>query len=481
MRNIYKILMLALVIGATSCEDYLDKPAPTDGVSGLTVFASTEGVRAYLNGINKNIKDYGTTTDMDGAHSISVRNEARGIDAVFTDLYGWYGSAYEYRDVGRNQDSNAAVNIWTYLYDIIAQTNLLINGVETGSLSDQESAGFIAEAKAIRAWCYFNLVRQYAHNNPDDTSVPLYTDVIDGSALDGGSRETVRVIYDQIIGDLEDAKTDIPSTSSNKSSITTNIVNGLLARVYSTIGVWDNSAWAKAEAAAQAARTGFPLSANEYSDEFTSVGATEWIWGYEFTAEDNGGWTNLASWWDLDWSDGKDGYSNFNWSVEFVDMFSTTDVRNLFTRDITFVFDNPEGDLMYGTRKFQFLADFSDDYVMMRSAEMYLIEAEALAEQGSDAAAATLLFELQSNRDVNAVASGNIGTALMDEILVERRKELYGELGVSFLDAKRKNIPLVRGASHNPVFRFTIQPGDDLLILDIPMAEINANQNISGK
>ena len=45
-----------------------------------------------------------------------------------------------------------------------------------------------------------------------------------------------------------------------------------------------------------------------------------------------------------------------------------------------------------------------------------------------------MLYELQLDRDPNAVASGNTGQALIDEILLERRKELYGEVGVGYLE-----------------------------------------------
>jgi hypothetical protein len=44
---------------------------------------------------------------------------------------------------------------------------------------------------------------------------------------------------------------------------------------------------------------------------------------------------------------------------------------------------------------------------------------------------------LQNNRDVKAVKSNNTGAALLEEILVERRKELYLEIEVEWFDAKR--------------------------------------------
>ena len=59
---------------------------------------------------------------------------------------------------------------------------------------------------------------------------------------------------------------------------------------------------------------------------------------------------------------------------------------------------------------------------------MMLIEIEAKPRLGKENEAANMLFSLQLNRDPNSKASGNTGEALIEEILIERRKELYGEM-----------------------------------------------------
>jgi hypothetical protein len=109
---------------------------------------------------------------------------------------------------------------------------------------------------------------------------------------------------------------------------------------------------------------------------------------------------------------------------------------------------------------------------------MYLIEAEAKAELG-EADAEDWLFGLQSNRDPNAVKSGNTGQDRIDEILVERRKELYGEIGVSFLDIKRRQIPLERTGNHPEAYKFNFPANSENFILRIPHREIDSNVNIT--
>ena len=72
----------------------------------------------------------------------------------------------------------------------------------------------------------------------------------------------------------------------------------------------------------------------------------------------------------------------------------------------------------------------------MRVAEMYLIEAEAKARMGTGGAEA--LLPLAENRDPSYVLSTNSGQDLIDEVLLQRRWELWGE-GFRFNDLKRLN------------------------------------------
>ena len=98
------------------------------------------------------------------------------------------------------------------------------------------------------------------------------------------------------------------------------------------------------------------------------------------------------------------------------------------------------------------------------------------ARLGNDSEAQNVLFRLQSNRDPQATASGNSGNPLLKEILVERRKELYGELGIEWFDAKRLRRGITRTGNHR-IFK-NLEPDDNRFFLKIPQAEIDANENI---
>ena len=143
---------------------------------------------------------------------------------------------------------------------------------------------------------------------------------------------------------------------------------------------------------------------------------SEWIWAMPQQL-DQSNYFDIAphSFTDIN----SDGYGLAYWNRDFVALFSDTDVRNTFTNQF-----EGEEETRYNTwasTKIQEFA-FTSDIPIIRSVEMHLIEAEARPRLGDETEAANLLFELQKNRDVNAIPSGNIGESLIDEILVERRK-----------------------------------------------------------
>jgi len=118
---------------------------------------------------------------------------------------------------------------------------------------------------------------------------------------------------------------------------------------------------------------------------------------------------------------------------------------------------------------------------------MYLIEAEALARQaGKEDQAKDVLFLLAKNRDPQYVRSTKTGTAFIEEILVQRRVELWGE-GRNWTDLKRLNLPLVRPTAANAGMGFHVESfatvvnvpaGGNIWTWMIPRAEIDANPNL---
>jgi hypothetical protein len=61
---------------------------------------------------------------------------------------------------------------------------------------------------------------------------------------------------------------------------------------------------------------------------------------------------------------------------------------------------------------------------------------------------------------------------------VERRKELYGEIGVEWFDAKRLRRGITRTGNHRILAAGSLTADDKKFFLKIPQAEIDANDFI---
>ena len=171
--------------------------------------------------------------------------------------------------------------------------------------------------------------------------------------------------------------------------------------------------------------------------------------------------------------------------------FPSTDVRtkNFDATGLHTSLSLPSNYSKYPYTSQKFLAvstsDSRCDVPLMRAAEMYLIQAEALARiSGSEAASRTVYNAFMLNRNPSYVPSSNTGTAYINEILDSRRIELWGE-GFRFLDLKRLNLPLDRGSSSttNHVSTvvnnvFSVPAGDKKWQYLIPRKEIDASNGL---
>ncbi|WP_338359793.1 RagB/SusD family nutrient uptake outer membrane protein [Yeosuana marina] len=454
-----QILLLVLFL-TTSCEkDFLNDPEPTSSVTGVTIFGSRAGAEALLSGIQRNFRSQFTRTDAGGVYSIYMARSVKGNDLIQN---SWYN--FDYDNDNREPTYVRTTFSWEYPYYMINQANSLINGVEASDLSDIDKKELIAQGKALRGFFYFQLAMEFQQTYSFDPSLPappIYTEL----SLEGKPMTTLQDLYDFIVTDLTDAVAGLDGNRLGKSYVNKQVASGILARVYQVMGNWSG-----AETAARTAYGGnvaSALDASSYNKGFDDISNTEWIWGSPQTT-DQSNYYYIAPHAFTDHNE--DGYFGTWINRDFVNLFSSTDVRNLFET----IYGGTEANwFYYTTTKFHFA--FDSDMPLMRSPEMILIEAEAKLMQG-DPTAHDLLYELQLNRDPMAVKSTNTGNALLDEILVERRKELYAEIGVEWFDAKRLRRGIARTGNHR-LFS-SLAPDDKKFFLKIPQTEIDANDNI---
>ena len=116
--------------------------------------------------------------------------------------------------------------------------------------------------------------------------------------------------------------------------------------------------------------------------------------------------------------------------------------------------------------------DLSDTKVL-RLSEIYLIAAEASLPT-NEADALTYVNYITSRRGANAIAS--TGTALFEDIITERRKELAFE-GDRFHDLQRLKRTITRSTNY-PATSRTIPYTVYRRLFPIPQAEVDANPQI---
>ena len=458
MKKIKYILpFLILIVIFTSCEKDFLELRPEYAIDAETSLQDSVKLEAFVTGI------YDTKTYWYYKGHIIMSSDARGGDVVVRNYanYGRFVSDYQYNITSTYYMPQ---RVWWYGYKMITAANLIINQVPDNDFDETYINEVVAEAKVLRATAYLNLLSFFSHTysvNPDGLGVPVVVDPI-GPDDDFPARGTVQEVYDLIISDLTFANSNLGDRNSGTiMRVNSNIVSGLLARAYLDMGDWGN-----ASTYAQAARDGYPLApAADLSLGFVDP-TVEWMWANDHRDDDNNGYLLVASFYDPFDA----GYSSFKASQEFVGLYEVTDERYLAYFG---ALESPAD--AYKVNKFLFRGDWALDQVLMRSAEMFLIEAEAEAELGNDPLAITALNAVQTRANTTLTV-GLTGQALIDAVLLERRKELFGE-GFASYDLQRRNLPLVR-TSVGHWAPLTLPANSDLFLYPIPQDEIDANENI---
>ena len=455
-KYILSILSLLVAFAISSCnEEYLDT-FPTDQLAADQVLSTIDNQRAALEGIHRHMYGVGGSQDeRAGYGNMMINYDFLGHDVVNPQRgSGWFINVHKWIE-HRSNSSSLVEHTYDYFYSMIANANNIINSIDGVEGDENEKLNIKGQALFYRAFAHYNMVQVYGSRyraGENNTQLGIVINLDDLSNLgEAKARSTVEEVYAQIDADLNAALQSITTSgltfASDKSQISANVVNGLLARVALTKGEWAN-----AITYAQAARNGFTLTnMTDITNGFNNDDTSGWMWA-SHVIPDQG--TFFASFF---------AYMSYNYSsthirndpkcinADLYDLIPDTDVRKGFwavdPADIAAIaIPSNFRKYPYMNTKFEALPSGTigdGDVVLMRVAEMLLIEAEANAHLGNDVAARTALLALTSERDTNAALSTNSGQALLDEILVQRRIELWGE-GFNFLDLKRLNLPLFR-------------------------------------
>jgi hypothetical protein len=468
-----------LLLGATACEkDILSQVNPNQPLVSLSWQTSDDAVR-------------GSTACYAGLQGLGMYRRWLNFAFDLRDDIGWsqspWGELADFtRFVQQNYDFEVSSTIWRDHYRTIFRCNQVLDRVPTIKGMDATlQKRILAEAKFLRALSYFNLASLYG-NVPLDLaySTDLNRPVTQAKEAD---------VWAQVYKDLQEATPDLPVSygASDVGRATKGAAQALLGKAY-----MQNKRWAEAQAQFDLViNSGTYRLVPTYTDNFrhTSENNAESIFEVQFSDEKKGG-NDSGGGPDATSSQGSQR-SQF-WGVpSYVPPsfgFNDGEVRpwlvNEFLQESTVagqrdprlaatVFYNrrdqtqfpsalpSDGDtLAYGVgfltrygnnardrarvywRKYQtdYYRQFEDfdspiNQRVIRYADILLLQAEALNEQGRTTDAVALINQVRQRPSVNLAplsTSGFTRDGLRTQLMHERATELAGE-GVRWFDLQR--------------------------------------------
>ncbi len=461
---IYLIISISLGLSFTSCEDFLDRD-PKDKISNANLLKDIAGIKIAMTGCYRSLAE----SDYNRQNFI-LWSELRGGNAKFTQSisFGSYDALTDAYSFNLTTDNDKAEDIYEILYQILNQANNIIQAIPNSvDGTTEEKNEILGEMYAIRALCHFDLLRLFAQPfsyslNGQHLGVVIVTQTPD--VFDQPARSNVYDTYLQIIDDLQEAinltSEEAKLGSTKKFWIGPAAAKALLARVYLYMEDWDNAVIMASEIIGDPSYDlvdGSSLKA-EWQDNGTSI---EDIWALDNSIVQSEAISKYMGIPDV--SDKI--YCGV--SKDLYNLYDPADLRlNLFTE-------------IYGdTTSYTYHTTglIESNIVMIRLAEMYLIRAEAYAKTNQPTLARSDLQVIRSRANPGIEFPNFSGQDLIDEIMLERRRELAYE-GHIFFDLKRTKSD-IRRDDCSATLNHDLDYPDYRYVWPIPYDEIMANKNM---
>ncbi|MFC0345312.1 RagB/SusD family nutrient uptake outer membrane protein [Epilithonimonas hispanica] len=462
-KSISALMLVGISLGAVSCDN-----GNLEDVENKGAFDASN----YFNNEEQAFTGLVATYDMLRKYSGGFENMVTFFNGASDDFYSGGGNSSD--GAGIQGFSNYTINpiimpasYWKDYYKGIASANLLLERIPNASMNDQTRNRYIAEAKVLRSLYYFELLRMFKN-------IPLILKpVLVSDDYYNIPQATPEAVYAQIEGDIISALPDLmmkASGANEKGRITQGTARAILGKIY----LYDKK---NVEAAAQFEMVnGTPGGTSQYGYKLVDNFADLWKVGpvddpgrYKFLSESilevmhtNG---SRADW--GFWGSGQDEGNSINVMLGIIS-YKRTDVANNDAPDIyaswgfnpitddlfNFMQGDPraaatildakkykeEGKITYSpgfrdTGRFlnKFAPrnadksnltgatelNFRQNYIAIRLADTYLMEAEALGASGARAQA--LLDAVRARVGLASVP------VTLQAIKDERRRELAGE------------------------------------------------------
>ncbi len=468
MKSIKIIVLFVMGISLSSCEKDFLSPDLESLVNAEIYYNNEEELLKGVINMYDGIQGVNSTSSNDN-HSLQVEFYLTEMRSDNTRTKSSEGEAAQFENYTVQATNGIVEDYYRSFYNVVFRANVVLANIDVAS--DANRANIEAEAKFVRAYAYFNLVRLYG-------DIPLVNQVLDitdpGYQAISYTRVDTAEIYELIVSDLVTAVDGLDNSYITRAS--KSAAQALLAKVYLTLGTNYVEAQSLCEDIMLA---GFALEPN-FKDVFFNELNDEIIFaiGYE-----------------------KDGLDSQNFSAEWLNAVGRTSGVNYTTQDVRDALDALGGNrTLYSYRvdtdqpsQFQVVKYIPDgdetldieetsidptkagnDWIVLRYSDVLLMHVEAIMAGGNDTSVPAALSSFQEVRN-RAGLTDVVTTITKEELLDERRVELAFE--------NHRLFDLIRfGEAQSILSQFSAATGGSFntsdLLLPIPQREINLSRGV---
>jgi hypothetical protein len=410
-----------------------------------------------------------------------------------SNILGYESTSFHGINVTFNEQADRTLladnNLYENMYAYILRMNLIIDNIDEADGSQGLKALAKAEARTFRAFDHFLAVNTFAKAyDPATAGNDGGVCILDHYDLEATPKKsTVAQVYDFIIRELEESVPLLQEKPENIYHPNRAYGYGLLSQVYLF-----HRDWEKARQAAEAS-----LKLNSALVDYNVIKAAGGVARCKDYNRDNNPEVLSYMWMGSGWTTEEAALYYYGMiSPELKQLFEPDDLRySLFLRDtgtsIVNWFDAGSGAAIWTpattSERFTYMT------VGLRTAEVYLIAAEANARLGNLDAAADYVNRLRAKRlsTLNTQHSTpNSQQEMVQTIIQERRKELLFGFH-RFFDLKRLNtepeyqktvtrtFPVVNVSETYPQRTYTLRPDSRLYIIPFPRSARDKNPNLT--
>lgn len=495
-RLITGCLLAAISLSSLSCEKFLEEK-PQSFLAPENYYQNERDLFASLIGVYESLGDNSQTFLARRLHYLTwfTSGEALSPNLANQQLLTNYTFTADHSDIN---------SVWTSMYATINKANTVIGRASGVPMDENLKQQYIAEARFLRALCYFYGVRLWG-------ALPLVTEEVTAIEEVNVARSPVSAIYDLIIEDLTFASGPVPSANQQGRAIK-GAVKGLLAKVYLTRASSEAAGGNDYQLCADICKEVIEMPEHHLmpdyqqvfgpSNEFNPESLFEWQGDRNLAPAGEhsplGAFTMARGIKLFEEQGPSDGGSIVS-TVEYFNLYKDGDYR----RESTFVTEGPDFDGEWLTWQ-QFTNpypapcwkyvdrtattrngfEWGGNFIVLRLADVYLMRAEALNEINGPSPEAYAMIntirERARNGDGNSPSafpvdvSGLDKEAFRDTVLYERAVELGFE-GHRWFDLVRTGrlVETIKGINANyPV-------SDKHLLFPIPPDELILNEKLT--